>query len=137
MVGGGFMSRGTILIVEDDPAILGTLKEVLELEGYEVLSATHGLDALRVLADSTKPALILLDLMMPVMSGRQFLAHLQGDPELAAIPTVVLSAMLKPEDSFPGVRHVLLKPVDIEQLLEVIAAHCAPAPAPVAVPDPA
>ncbi|MBC7545053.1 MAG: response regulator, partial [Candidatus Sericytochromatia bacterium] len=84
-------SRGGILIVEDDIDIRETLAEILADEGYSVASAANGLDAISYLQTEAMPCVILLDLMMPVMSGWEFRAKQQQDPTLAGIPVVVLS----------------------------------------------
>src|ERR1700679_2088809 len=85
--------KKTILIVEDDQGIRETLVEILDSEGYIVLSASNGLEALQVLrSTAVKPDLILLDLMMPVMDGLSFKAQSSQDPSLAKIPVVIMSA---------------------------------------------
>jgi two-component system response regulator MprA len=82
-----------ILVVEDAAEICATMKDLLEMEGYEVTCAGDGLEALRHL-ESTKalPDLILLDLMMPRMDGYGFRAEQQKRPELSRIPVVVMTA---------------------------------------------
>lgn len=81
----------TILLVEDQRDIREAMRELLELEGYRVLEAVHGRDALTAL-NWERPALILLDMMMPVMDGARFLEELFKRPELNEIPVVVVSA---------------------------------------------
>ena len=61
--------RGSVLVVEDDPELLHSLSEVLQSEGYGVARARHGLEALGRLRGGTRPSVILLDLMMPIMNG--------------------------------------------------------------------
>ena len=84
--------RNRILVVEDDGDVREALVQLLEFEGYRVTSATNGRDAIDQLRAGAAPNLILLDLMMPVMDGPQFRAAQLGDPGLAAIPVIVLSA---------------------------------------------
>lgn len=82
-----------VLLVDDDPLIRDTFRDVLESEGYEVQTAQHGLDALEKLRAGARPRVILLDLMMPVMDGWSFRAEQQRDPSIAGIPVVVVSAV--------------------------------------------
>jgi CheY-like chemotaxis protein len=89
---------GPVMIVDDDPAMREMVRRGLEREGIPVLEAEHGRAALSRLA-SPRPALILLDLMMPEMDGFEFLETLRGLPEFAAIPVVVITSRdLTPEE---------------------------------------
>jgi len=112
-----------ILVVDDDPDILEAVGEILADEGYRVRRARDGQEALERLA-AEPPALVLLDLMMPVMDGVAFARAMRAAPEHAGIPVVVISA-----DGHPGrAREVaadgfLAKPFDIEALLEVVRQH--------------
>jgi CheY-like chemotaxis protein len=112
-------SRPTLWVIEDDLHIRGTLQMVLELEGYEVRTAAHGREALDRMRGA--PAdLILLDLMMPVMNGWEFLAERNADRELRSIPVIVLSAggQVSPSDRAQA---VLRKPVELDELLAAIS----------------
>ena len=114
-------SDAPILIVEDEADIRETIRDILELEGYCVCCAANGQEALEVLSE-LRPVLILLDLMMPVMSGYELLQRLRESDELASIPVTVVSAVA----DRAGVRDavVLRKPVDVSQLLHVIDERC-------------
>ena len=119
----------TILIVEDDPDGLATLREILELEGYMVEGATNGEEALTRLRRGPKPSLILLDLMLPVMNGWQLRQAQQEDPELASIPVIVVSAY---KDAAAvaeslGVADFVNKPIQLDELLAKMARWVAPA----------
>jgi CheY-like chemotaxis protein len=81
----------SVLVVDDDPDVRVLLETYLELEGFDVQTACNGSDALQQLRD-TRPSVILLDLMMPVMDGVEFRRHQQGQPDLRDIPVVCLSA---------------------------------------------
>jgi two-component system response regulator CpxR len=109
----------SVMVVDDDAAIRETLRELLEQEGYEVLSAENGKEALEMLERSNPlPGVLLLDLMMPVMSGWEVLEALQASPRLGAMPVVVVSAMGAPCSLF------LQKPVKLARLLEVVGQYC-------------
>jgi CheY-like chemotaxis protein len=79
-----------ILLVEDDPDVRYSVTLVLQNEGYDVATAGDGREALEVLRRAA-PALILLDLMMPVMDGFEFRVRQMQDPELARIPVIIFS----------------------------------------------
>ncbi len=79
-----------LLLVDDDVESLAAMGRLLEAEGWTVLTAENGAEALGVLA-KTRPAAIVLDLMMPEMDGFEFLQHLGDDPQLRSIPVVVMS----------------------------------------------
>src|SRR5574340_1100683 len=93
------VTHGEVLLVEDDAAIRDALRELLEAEGFVVQGAANGREALaRLRAGGHRPRLILLDLMMPVMDGWEFRQAQRGDPALARIPVVVLTAADGAED---------------------------------------
>ena len=121
---GPMMERyGTVLVVDDDAEIREVLIQLLEEEGYTVLGAENGLQALAQLRER-HPNLMLLDLMMPVMSGWEVLETLGESGELATIPVIVVSAMCA-----PGAQACLRKPVDLDELLTLVGRYChAPAP---------
>ena len=100
------------------------LTQVLEEEGYAPICAANGLEALRKLRLSpTRPSLILLDLMMPVMNGWEFRAEQEHDPSLASIPVVVLSAD-RQLTSIDAAHHVK-KPIELKTLFDVVARFAA------------
>ena len=119
----------SILIVEDDLDVREALTQVLEFEGYVVAGATNGQEALDRLRAGEHPSLILLDLMMPVMDGLQFRAAQMGDPSLAHIPVIVISADGKVDQKVAslGVAGYMKKPLDVDSLLALIARVGAPA----------
>jgi CheY-like chemotaxis protein len=112
----------TILVVEDDRAIRETVVDLLKEEGFANVSAVrHGREALEYLETATElPALILLDLMMPVMDGESFLRAVQHHPRavLRSVPIAVLTASRR-RTELPGAITWLDKPIDIERLLEL------------------
>jgi CheY-like chemotaxis protein len=114
-----------ILVVEDDDDIRTTLEDILADEGYPTETAANGQEALDRLARLDRPpCLILLDLMMPVMSGREFLSVLRADDLLAPIPVVVVSAWPSEARATRGVQGFIRKPVDLSMLFDVIRRYC-------------
>jgi CheY-like chemotaxis protein len=97
------------------------MRMVLEWEGYRVACAGDGLEALDFLRDGRRPSLILLDVMLPVLDGWQFLQERQRDPALADVPVVVVSAL----DAFdcPEAAAHVRKPFAAEELLEAVRRH--------------
>jgi CheY-like chemotaxis protein len=110
-----------VLIVDDDPDLLDVTSFVIENEGMAVETARNGEEALALLGTGRPPALVLLDLMMPVMNGWEFLAAVANDPLLRAIPIVVLTASEHAE--VPGALAVLSKPMDLKELLRVVERY--------------
>ena len=115
----------SILLVEDDQEIRESLKDALEMEGYEIVTASNGREALDTLPTMRKPCLILLDLMMPVMNGWEFAEALQGDAELAEIPIVVVTAFGQElQRSKITSQDVIPKPVDLDRLFRSVKCFC-------------
>jgi len=120
-------SRRNILVVDDDAALRNTLVEALEEEGYRTTSASNGREALeRLRSEKTPPAVILLDMMMPVMDGWAFRDEQQRDPQLAEIPVVVFSAQgnVKQMASEVSASAYLKKPVMLRELLAILGKFC-------------
>ena len=118
--------RSSILIVEDDSDLREALAQVLRDEGYEVLGASHGQEALDSLREGRRPCLILLDLTMPVMNGWQFRDIQRHDPQLSSIPVIVLSAGQDLPAQMPllGLQEFIRKPIRLEFLLDSVARFC-------------
>jgi CheY-like chemotaxis protein len=116
------VDRQHILIVEDSEDLQFLLFQLLKSEGFELSKAFNGREALDLLRTMPElPHLILLDLMMPVMSGIEFLREQVKDPRLASIPVVVFTADANPHAKLRelAVREILRKPVSVDELLEV------------------
>jgi CheY-like chemotaxis protein len=119
-------SRPTILVVEDDADISDVVATSLEDQGYEVVLAANGQEALDKLRDgSPTPDLILLDLMMPVMDGFEFREEQRSDPAIASIPVVLFSAHADLRNTAAQLDAVewLKKPVELATLLSVVARN--------------
>ncbi|HEY8553696.1 MAG TPA: response regulator [Burkholderiales bacterium] len=115
-----------LLLVEDEPDIRESLRDLLADAGYPVLTAANGHEALECLRTSAeRPALILLDLMMPTMGGSTFLERLKEEPDdVAAIPVVVLSAAKDSATRHPATVGRIEKPIDLDELLECVKRYC-------------
>jgi len=112
----------TILLVEDDIDVREALAETLREEGYSVDCANDGVDALSYLRRGGQPGLILLDLMMPRMSGSEFRTLQRTDPLLAQFPVVLLSADGRMREKAVALETAgaIRKPIDLDELLRVI-----------------
>jgi CheY-like chemotaxis protein len=112
-----------LLVVDDDHDILLSLQDALEMEGYRVATATSGREALESLRRGLRPDLILLDLMMPDISGWAFRAWQRSQEEFASIPVVIVSGqgLSASEVSRLGVEGYLPKPLDLDELLATVA----------------
>jgi CheY-like chemotaxis protein len=108
----------SILVIEDDLAIRGLLVDVLVDDGYEVRAASDGEEALAIL-ESWQPHLIILDQLMPRMDGTAFRAEQRSRPHLAAIPTLLLSAIrdLPAQARDLDIAATMPKPFNLDDLL--------------------
>jgi CheY-like chemotaxis protein len=115
------MTHPLVLVVDDDPDILDAICDILEGEGYRVARARHGVEALERV-EAEPPAIILLDLMMPVMDGLAFAHALRERPGKEGIPIVVISADGNPQRAASvDAAGYLAKPFDIDALLSQVA----------------
>ena len=114
---------GPILIIEDDKDIQEMVKAALEMEGYHVYTANNGKEGLEVLRNIPTPALILLDIMMPVMDGHQFIIAMKSDPALTAIPVAIVSAYWDRATTTPAIG-IINKPIDLDNLLSKVTEWC-------------
>ena len=114
----------TIVLIEDDEDIREVVAEVLRTEGYTIFSAADGGEGLALIRalGAKVVSLVLLDFMMPVLDGSQVLAVLKGDPALAPIPVIVVSAASRQPlaTGFRGIAAWLAKPVEMHDLLGVV-----------------
>ena len=120
---------GHVLVVEDDCDIREAIEEALTIEGYRVKTAVNGKEALEMLKSAPpqwRPCFILLDLMMPVMNGWEFLLVQRADPELSKIPVMICSAVAD-RGKYPGILEFIKKPLDLDDLLNLVGKHCDPA----------
>jgi CheY-like chemotaxis protein len=113
-------NEGLVLVVDDEPDICETLQEVIEMTGCHAVVASNGAEALAML-DTMRPCLVILDLMMPVMSGNELVAAMRERPELASVPILIsTSAPARAPAGLP----VLAKPISIHKLWEHVRGSC-------------
>ena len=115
-------SMQMVLVVEDEYGNAEILQQLLEAEGYRVAVASNGQNALQILRQGEKPALILSDFMMPVMNGGEFGQAVSQDEVLRQIPFVFMSATSQDvvRRSFQGYDAFLVKPIEFDTLLQVV-----------------
>jgi hypothetical protein len=114
-------SRGAVLVVDDDPVARDLISRTLQQEGYAVLHATSGDEALQ-LASEHRPMAITLDILMPKMDGWSVLAKLRNNPELSRIPILIVSIVGDPRvGAALGAAEYFPKPVDRERLVQTLA----------------
>src|SRR5690242_8539923 len=108
-----------ILVIEDEWALRRTTVAALSSCGHKVVAAENGAEAL-ARVDACRPDLVLLDLHLPVMDGREFLRHFRARPECAQVPVVVLSAERNSSHAQLGIQAFFAKPFDLEELLDTV-----------------
>ena len=120
-----------ILVVDDEEDVLDVLRLVLAKSGYEVLTATSGMEGLTQ-AESQLPDLILLDIMMQQMDGWEVLKLLKLDERTSSIPVVILSARVEPKDMIRGLQEgaidYVTKPFAVREILARVAGLLGPPP---------
>ncbi len=119
----------SVLVVEDDDDVRTTVRYALEQAGYQVHEARNGQEALSFLHQPGQlPNLVLLDMMMPTLSGGEFLQSVGRDARLASLPVIIMSASPRPPAAAlpPSVREVLQKPFSRAMLLSSVRATCPP-----------
>src|SRR4026208_758325 len=116
--------RCLVAIIEDDREFRDMLRELLEEEQYRVVALSNGAEALETLRGDTLRSKILLDVSMPVMDGFAFLRFRNDDPELAAVPVVLVTNAKPHERPTIGVNDVVRKPIDIDEILFAIKRYC-------------
>ena len=120
-------SMPRVLIVDDDPAILRLLEVNFRMEGFDVDAAAHGEDALAAAAAAT-PDVVILDLMLPGMDGREILSQLRAAPTTSDVPVVFLTARGRDDAMTDGDELFVQKPFDTVELVETVRSLAGGAP---------
>jgi CheY-like chemotaxis protein len=117
-------TQKTVMIIEDEPDAAEMFGEMMRVSGFRVVKLLSSVPAIGMLAQE-KPDLVILDVMMPDVSGLDILRHIRGNPELSAIPVIIVSAKSMPSDIKTGLEAgastYLTKPVgflDLKQAIE-------------------
>jgi CheY-like chemotaxis protein len=110
-----------ILVVEDEAYLCDLIADVLESDGHKARKASNGREALAML-EERRPQLILLDLMMPIMDGWEFITVLKSRPQWADVPVIIITAIYDARRTQleTGAKAVITKPFDIDQLAELV-----------------
>ncbi len=112
-----------ILVVDDEPNIVQTLKDRLEMNDFQVVTACNGKEGLDT-AVQEKPDIILLDVIMPMMDGHEMLEALRQNPDCKEISVIMLTARSQMQDiaraNACGIEDYIVKPFDLSELLEKI-----------------
>ncbi|MDP9037465.1 MAG: response regulator [Myxococcota bacterium] len=117
----------SVLVVDDNPETREILERYLGDEGFDVIQATDGIDALSYMY-ATKPSMVLIDLMMPRMNGLELIAQLRHERAFADIPVVAMSGSpeMLPRATAAGANDVLCKPVEPGVVLSTLLRHGRP-----------
>jgi CheY-like chemotaxis protein len=113
-------SSSCILVVDDNDALRENLAEALEIEGFAVVVAGDGPRALERLAEEPLPCAVLLDLMLPGMSGRDVLARIREDPRLAEVRVVITTGLTGAKARVTSADAILTKPFGVKELLAAL-----------------
>ena len=116
----------SVLVVDDEPVLRGLVAEVLRDEGYAVAEAGGGGALLDRLADE-RPDLVLLDVMMPGIDGRQAYLAMRSRDDLLGVPVVMMSAAVSPDRLDPSIAAFLPKPFDLDRLIGLVEELIGPA----------
>jgi len=117
------VSRGRILVVDDDPRLLHIVEMYLSIEGYDVVTAENGEDGLKE-AEAARPDLVILDIMMPGMDGIEACRRIRTNAETQSVPVVMFSALSSDDDveraRLAGANHLITKPFNLVGLGSVV-----------------
>lgn len=109
----------TVLVVDDEPVIRALVADVLRDEGYAVVTAADGREGLNLLA-LERPDLVLMDVMMPGLDGREAYLAMRSRADLPDVPVVMMSAAVRPDGLDSTIAGYLPKPFDLDDLLALI-----------------
>ncbi len=109
----------TVLVVDDEPVLRSIVREILHEEGYAVIEAADGRGILEIMARE-RPALVLMDVMMPGVDGREAYRQLRSRPEHQDVPVVMMSAAVQSNGLDPSISGFLAKPFDLNRLVELV-----------------
>jgi CheY-like chemotaxis protein len=108
-----------VLVVDDEPVVRAVVRDVLHEEGYAVVEAPDGRTVLEIL-DRERPDLVLMDVMMPGIDGREVYRVLRSREDLPDVPVVMMSAAARADRLDPSIAGFLPKPFDLDRLMETV-----------------
>ena len=112
----------TVLVVDDEPVLRILLREILQEEGYSVIDAADGRSMLELLqVQGVRPDLVLMDVMMPGIDGREAYQALRSRMDMPDLPVVMMSAAVQPSRLDPSIAAFLRKPFDLTELVDLVA----------------
>jgi len=114
----------TVLVVDDDEELREILRDALEAEGFAIVAAAEGRQALAAMAKLDDLCVVILDLLMPGMNGWDFYDAMKANAQYSAVPVVVVTSA--PSEAPKGVARVMRKPLKLERVLSTIREYCAP-----------
>ena len=113
------MNLKTVLVVDDEPVLRSIVREVLHEEGYAVIEAVDGRGVLEIMTRE-RPDLVLMDVMMPGVDGREAYRQLRSHPEHRDVPVVMMSAAVQFNGLDPSIAGFIAKPFDLNRLMELV-----------------
>lgn len=119
-----------VLIIDDEPNIVMVLKEILNEEGFEISTATDGITGLKLLETFPRPEILLLDLFMPGLGGREFVIKMRSNPNFCDIPVILITGAIPSIQDYPpegSYQEVIGKPFDILEVISVVRRFLAEA----------
>ena|SRR5579871_534651 len=116
------MPERPILVVDDDPTILATVSDALDLEGFAVVTATNGAEALEIFDGNHKPSLVLLDMRMPVLDGWGFMRAIRERGLTVTVIVMTAAADARRWAREIGANGVLAKPFELDELISAVQA---------------
>jgi two-component system phosphate regulon response regulator PhoB len=111
----------TVLVVDDEPVLRAVVREILHEEGYAVIEAADGHVMLEMMTRE-RPDLVLMDVMMPGVDGREAYRQLRSRPEHRDVPVVMMSAAVEPHGLDPSIAGFMAKPFDLNQLVDLVTS---------------
>jgi CheY-like chemotaxis protein len=115
----GEVTDRKVLVADDEQAITELVAFALEIEGFQVIQAPDGLEALRLVTEE-RPNLAMIDIMMPGMDGREVSRRIKDNPETSGIPVLLFSAAPNPDIADAKADGFMPKPFDVNQLVEAV-----------------
>ena len=114
-----------VVVVDNDASLRVVIRMVLERAGFEVREASHGAEALEM-CSRNRPDVVLADLRMPIVGGRELARRMEADPALRSIPVILLTGDRDAAEEGPPVASVLVKPFEPDDLLAAVRAFAEP-----------